>query len=502
VQGSAATRHGARVTVRVAGTSYALGSNGQTAPAPAPGPSSRPGPSRLPLHSGRRFTVWLALVGCSAAIIAMAVVIHLAVADHDRTVTTVSQAVGGGDTAGIRAAQRVRTDLAEMDLVITRELLRPTPGLVGLPDAYNDRHRDLVADLDTAAQGVTLGAAETVPLANLQYERAHYHALVGNAVVASQAHDRALLLQTAARAREVMAGPRGMLDQAMALDKANTHALNQSYDGYKASSGDSARRLDMASNVLIVALLAAQVACALCFRRLLNFGLLAAAGVAIGLLGFTGIRLSSSSTHLTTARERALDPVHELAQARATVIVARQAEARWLLAQGDGGAQARAEDEFRAAVSQLFRLPDGGAPAQVIDVARSGAAPQGAGGYLGRTLTTPDLTATTGRANQIALVAFGDYLAAHEQLLASSAGSAPSGLDRFAAGDDKADGPFARLVAAVDESRTRTGEDFAADVGAAAHALRGVQLINAGAAVAMLALVGLGMQRRLREYRR
>jgi hypothetical protein len=437
------------------------------------------------------------LVSC-LAVVATAVTVHVAVADHERAVTTVGQ----DDTAGIRAAQRVRSDLAEMDLIVTEELLRPRAERGALPGAYNAKHRQLVAHLDAASRGITLGTAETVPLANLQYERSQYQALVRDAVLADQAGDRTRALALEKQAHEVMVGLLGLQDQAGAFDKANTYALNQNYGDHTTGSGTSQRWLVAAGLALVLALLAIQVGYAVLFHRLVNLGLVTASVVALVVLGVAGARVNSSSEHLTTAREQAFDPVHELWQARAAAYAARQAEAQALLEPAPAGAGG--ESPFHTSSRSLYRLAD--APAAAVAAsARQRQAPPGSGGYLARALMGPAVSAEAAEADGLALERFGEFLDSHERLLAAPEAATGPGRDITVArylntGDGDHGQAFNRLVAAIDATLDLHEAAFSANAGAAADALNGVDGLNLAAAAAMVVLIVAGLGRRLREY--
>jgi hypothetical protein len=446
-------------------------------------------------HSIRRASVWALMVASCLAVVLAAVAVRVALADQERAVTTVGQ----NDTAGIRAAQRVKSDLAEMDLIVTQELLRPTAEKGTLPDAYNAKHRELVANLDVAGRGITLGTAETVPLANLQYERSQYQSLVRDAVLADQAGDRARALGLQKQAHQVMVGVLGLQEQADAFDKANTYALNQSYESHKAGSGSSRSLLLVSGAVLVLMLAAAQFFHALSFHRVINIALVTAVLTACGVLGFAISHINSSSQHLTDARERAFDPVHELWQARATVYAVRQAEAQALL---DPAAAADWEKQFQTSAGRLYRLPTGGSSAVVAASARSASAPPGSGGYLARALTGRAVSPEGQDANRTALVQFGEFLDAHDRILAAgSVTTSPAAVSGFF-GDGNGDNgrAFSRLLGAVDVTLDLNEHAFDTNAQAAADALDGVGLIAvAGAgAIAALALWGLGL--RLREY--
>ncbi len=481
-----------------------------TRPAPPvrPAPSSPPAPSAHRTHasppaaaaavprrgrSWRRVLTAVAMVVVCVAVVVFAVVVRVALANATTAVTTVGQ----NDTAGIRAAQRVRSDLAEIDLLTTQELLAPTATKGDLPDAYVKKQKELVADLDTAGAQITLGAAETVPLANLQYERAQYQALVRDAILADQDGDRARALTLEAQAHDVMVGSLGLQDQADALDKANTYALNQSYEDQKSTSSSSWTLLLGAGLVLLGLLFLVQVGHVAAFRRVFNVGLVGASLLAVGILGFSTSHIDSSKQHLIEAREHAFDPVHQLWQARASAFSARQAEAQALL---DSSRAGDAEDRFQRAAGRLYRLP--GEPASVADSARHGALPVGAGGYLANVLNSPVVSPEATAATTQTLAQFGAYLEAHQTVSnAASSGRPDSATASFLGTGSNDNGPvFSHLVDSIDKTLALNEAAFDANAQAAASALDGLELANLLCAAAMVLLVIWGLSQRLREY--
>jgi len=471
-----------------------------SAPQPAPPPAPR---GELPSAAGRtrrrprRFTrsvqIRVAMVVTALAIVFFAVSVHQAVTDAQKTVT----AVGQDDTAGIQAAQRIKSDLAEMDLITTQELLKPTADKGSLPDAYVRKHKELVTDLDVASQQITLGTAETVPLANLEYERAQYQALVRDAILADQDGDRSKALSLQQQAHEVMAGSLGLQEQADAFDKANTYALNQSYANHKSSSASSGRMLLLSGFGLLAVLLVIQLWHVLGFHRLFNLGLASATLVGAGVFLFSTARISSSDQHLTEAREHAFDPVHELWQARAAAYLARQAEAQALL---DPSRADAAETVYQQASGRLYRVPD--ATTNIAESAKNFRVPTGVGGYLANELRNQSISAAASAATKDTLTRFGDYDAAHQAVrAAASSGKTDRAVTSFLAQGPGDNGyAFTQLVTAIYKTLSLNETAFTANADAAAHALAGVDVLNAVAALVLLGLVMWGLSQRLREY--
>lgn len=430
----------------------------------------------------RRSTTALSLrLGMALACLPVAVfagAVQLGIARNDAAVRTVTRDA----TRGITAAQDIKLNLAELDEIVVEDLLSSVDlGPNGYPADYDVKRDELHDNLVLAASTSSSGAAYRQPLANIDYALAHYHTLVKEAFAAHAADDAGLAAARYREAHEVMQGT--LLSAADFVDKANTYVLNDTYDTQKSRSRSTIRLIVGSWVALIAFLVLAQVLVARKFRRLVNLPLAAATVLAVVGGAFALARLNASADHLSSARERAFDSVHVLARAGATVVSARQSQGQLLLDPADAPA---AQGAFDAQASRLFRVQDSG---DVVELARAGDVPDGAGGYLANVAGSQDTT-------RRALVAFGAFLSADEslrQLVADGdIGGATSLYRRGAA--------FTELRASIDEAQAIDQATFDAHARKATQATSHVDQIALATAAGVLGLILLGLYLRLREY--
>jgi hypothetical protein len=461
-------------------------------PGPALSPR-RPGRARRALRAIRAgrvrapSTPFLLRLGMAIAclpVLAFATAVQLGVERNDSTVRT----VGSEATRGIAYAQALKVDLADLDEVVVRSLLSGAPlDGNGFPADYNAKRAEVHESLVLAALVSSSGAAYEQPLANVDYVLSHYHALVKDTFAAMLAGDSAGALQAYGQAHQVMAET--LLPEADFVDKANSYVLNDSYDTQTARSASTGRLIVVSWLVLLAFLVLAQILVARRFRRVVNLGLALATVVALASGAFALNRLGDSSTHLTRAREQAFDSVHVLARARATVVSARQAQGQFLLDPEAGdGARAAFQDQ----VQRLLRIPG----SDVVDVARTGTVPSGAGGHLAR-VAGPEATSSDPESVRRAVVAFAAFLtedAAMRDLVTT--GDTEAAMASYASGR-----AYAELDAAIDAAQVIEQESFDEAAGAASDAARLLNEVNILSAAGIVLLALLGLFQRLREYR-
>jgi hypothetical protein len=454
--------------------------------APASSAAGPVAPTAQLVTRGRLATPTLLRAGMALAcvpITVFAAAVHLGITRSESTVET----VGRDATRGITVAQEIKANLSELDGIVVQNLLEPvTSGPSGFPDDYNARRRELDENLVLAASEAPPGAAYQQPLVNIAYALGHYHAFMRDTFAASARGDSLQAAALYGQAHEIMEGT--LLPQADSFDKSNTYVLNDTYESHKADSASTVRLIFVSWIVVLVFLVIVQLLVARKFRRVVNLALATATVIAAVTGTFALARLDSSSSNLAEARERAFDPVHQLARARATVVSARQAEGQWLL---DPSGTSASQADFTAQTRRLFRLGD----ADVTAIAQAGQVPEGAGGYL-TTVIDADVSPDGNAAAEKALVALGDFLEEDDRLRALVAsGDMTSARARFRTGE-----AFAALTDALDQTQSIDQRTFDTYAAAAADATKRVDLANLVAAGAIVVLTILGLYQRLREY--
>jgi len=452
------------------------------APTAAPSVPVAPGPRRRRLTTP--VVVRAGMVLACVPIVVFAAAVHLGVSRDDSTVDT----VGHEATRGITVAQEIKSNLAELDGIVVQDLLEPvTLAASGYPDDYDTTRRELEENLVLAASEAPPGPAYQQPLVNIDYALGHFHALVRDSFAAGARGDSGLAATLYAQAHDVMDGT--LLPQADFFDKANTYVLNGTYDSHKADSASTGRLIVVSWIVLLALLLVVQGLLAWKFRRVLNVALVAATLIATATGAFVLAQRDAASSSLTEARERAFDPVHQLARARAAVVSARQAQGLWLLDPSDPSAQAG----FTTQTGKVFRVRG---TADVTPVAQSGQVPVGAGGYLATVARTHVAVEGDAAAGQ-ALVRFGGFLSedAHlRELVAAGDGVGAGAMYRSGRA-------FHDLTGAIDAAQAADQDTFDSHVAAAVASTRHLDAVNLLAAVAMALLVSLGLYLRIREYK-
>jgi hypothetical protein len=454
------------------------------------GPGTAAGGARRYRLPPTPMLLWATMAFAVIPVMLFAVAVQLGVNRNNTTVRT----IGVEATEGITVAQSIALNIAELDEIVARNLLEPSElAESGYPIEYDDKRAELHANLVAAASESSADRAGfRQPLANVEYVVGHYHSLVADAFAASDRGDAAGAASLYNRAHAVAAT--SLLPEADFVDKANTYVLNDTYDAQASQSASTFRLVLVAWLVLVVFLAVVQVAMARKFRRLVNPALALATLITLVTGGFTLYQLDNSAEDIVAAREQAFDAVHVLARARTTVVAARQSEAHLLFDTSAGNTQS-AYTDFQARTGELFRVPGGGSE-EASEVARSGAAPQGSGGYLATVSASADGDERDGAIRR-ALVAYGDYVVASRDMRTFQAGGDPAAAQAvFRSGI-----AYTELVEAIDEAQETNQAAFDDFAGEARDATSGLGAASAVAAGAVLVLFIVGLYQRQREYR-
>jgi hypothetical protein len=434
--------------------------------------------------SSTPFRLRLGMALLCLPLLAFATAVHLGVERNESTVTT----VGTEATRGITVAQTLKLELAELDQVVVHGLLSQASLTAnGFPHDYNTKRAELHDSMVLAALVSSSGAAFEQPLANIDYALPHYHALVRDAFAAGADGDEATSLEAYGQAHEVMADT--LLPEAEFLDKANSYVLNTTYDGQKARSVSTGRLIVVSWLALLGFLALTQILLDRRFRRVLNLGLVLATVIALVSGGVTLRRLDASSAHLADAREQAFQSVHVLARARATVVLARQAQGQFLF---DPSTAEGAQLDFGHQVSRLLRMEG----EDVVDLAVDGKIPEGAAGYLAG-VAGPGAAGTDPESARNVVLAFEAFLTEDATMRRLVNTDEPeAAVDEYTNGQAYIDLDAAITAAQAIEQGTF---DEAAD--AAEDAAAPLDVLNLLAAAGILLLAQLGLFQRLREYR-
>ena len=236
--------------------------------------------------------------------------------------------VGKDSVPSIVVAQRLKDALAGMDANAAKELLiKPGQNSDATKD-YEERRQQFANRLVAAAENITYGDTERVPIQTLQLASENYIAKLQQA---RDFHERGETKAIVAHRAAAEIADKTLLPAADALDKANLEVLERTYAEQKLTKTWSLVFVVFSGLALIGVLVAIQLLLSHRMRRTLNPMLLAATAIAVIFLGYTTRAFLSASQNLKVAKEDAFASMHELRQARALMYSINGDQSRYLL---------------------------------------------------------------------------------------------------------------------------------------------------------------------------
>ncbi len=384
----------------------------------------------------------------SAAFVLMAVV---GLDRHRHALRTI-----GRDTApSIIAAQHLRTTFAWAQA----DALRCLAGEAGAAAAYDGHRREAADELVAAAENITYGDAERVPVRRMVDGFGRYGAAVARGRALAGGPSPAAL----ADADRVLHD--GLLADADALDRANRDALEQGYAAERSGAAWALAGTCAAAASLLGGLVGTQAFLTRRTRRVLNPPLVVASALTVAMLAWLVVAMAGSAADLRSAKFDAFDSISALWQARAYGVDGYAAR----LAGPAAAARAAADD------ARLAAPPGGMTLDGVVSAVDAGDVPQEFSGYLAaelRNVTFP-----------------GERDAAADTLRSYAAYEAGGG-----------GAAFARFDAALGRTLEVNQSAFDASVGRGLDALDGLGTWAALTAGAISLAAYLGLRPRLREY--
>jgi len=305
--------------------------------------ATRPGADRLPapfvlgqtLHRVRRSvstTPGLLRLGLGGIWVLSAVTLLAAYLGIDRHRHEM-QAIGKDSAPSIVAAQQIRGSLADMQVNVAKHLLEGTDdgsaaggakGLHSMPndpdEAYERCRRAAATALVAAAENITYGDGERVPIQTIVFAMGTFEQDVARARVLHQRHDPAYLYQLREAERVLHLD---LLPAADALNKANLDALDNAYSSERFSSGLGTAFFVAAAALLLAGLIAVQLFLFRRTRRVFNLPLIGASVVLALLVAFLVASLLNESHELKVVKEDCFDSINALSRARAYAYDAR-----------------------------------------------------------------------------------------------------------------------------------------------------------------------------------
>ena len=403
-----------------------------------------------------------------------------------RATDVVTRVIGHDTAPSITAAERIRTLLSDANGNLANIMLMKQDDSGAFAAAFRADIAEAEAKLVAAAENITYGDNERIPIATVMRGVAEYEQLVGQA--------RALnSVAIALKADDLMRNT--ILPAAAALDKANDDPLTQHYQDYL-SSRWKLHALAWAASLAALGVLGyLQYVIFLNAKRLVNPGLAAATGVVVAFSLFAVGALAFADANLKTAKADAFDSIYALSTVQAIANDANSAESFWLLGYDDIDKRGTYENLF-VALSQKIVGGD------IRDALKAAAARRRFPGLLGDELANITFAGERAAA-EATLKAWAQYVDIDDELRALQDGGKRAQAIALDVGlqPGQSNWAFDRFQKALERTITINQDAFDAAIRASE---RRVNLVVYGALLiawlAASAAAWLGFKPRLREY--
>jgi hypothetical protein len=238
------------------------------------------------------------------------------------------QTVGRDAAPSVVLAHKIKNAVLNQDADIVNYLIaKPGENNASIED-FRKRSSELAADLISAAENITYGDAERIPIRTLELELTNYATTIQSAI---DQHDRrdAAYLVSYRKAYEILQNK--LLPAADALNQANATVLAETYARESSRSNYTLVAVVISGLALIAWIVYTQRYLSRKFNLRLSGMLLTAGVLAAGFTAWTSVAFMWESSDLVKAKEWSYDSVVALMDARASAYDANAAESRWLL---------------------------------------------------------------------------------------------------------------------------------------------------------------------------
>jgi hypothetical protein len=403
--------------------------------------------------------------------------------------------VGKDSAPSIVAAQHIETSLADMDANAANELLGAPGKMPEAVNAYEKDREDAARALIGAAENITYGDSERIPIQSVQVGMGSYERAVQRARDFHERGDAAAVnaYRDAARLMD-----HTLLPSAEALDKANNEVLERAYKDQASKSSAVQALLVLSGLALLGALAAVQIFLLQRTRRTLNPYLAAATLLMVGSFEYAASAMTTERQQLKVAKEDAFASIHALWRTRAISYSANSDESRYLLDQPHA---AEHERNFFIKSGLVAKLPPGMNLQDVAMAQTSSIKVEGFSGYLADELG--NITFAGERDAAIDTVqAFEKYLSVDKQIRRLEATGQHAAAVELCIGNKQGQSnwAFGRFDTALGATLDINQKAFDAAVEKGLGALDGmeIRLFIVAAAIAVLMFLGLGV--RIKEY--
>lgn len=407
--------------------------------------------------------------------------------------------IGKDAAPSIIAAQEIGLALTDMDANVANGLLGNAAHRAAARRAVEQRRVALTKSIVDAAENITYGDAEKVPIQAILTGFGRYLELAAEArtlferpkeasVAGTPGKDELAALAVYWQASDML--HRELLKAADDLDAANRTYLDNAYKNAEGSDGVATFFAVLFGGGLLAVLAYTQLFLTRRMRRMVNPALLLASFAAVGYAGYLVVRFHSASADLKLAKEDAFDSVHLLVKARTIAYDANADESRWLL---DTSGQRGFEEAFKGKVRLLTTAPETVAPASKSQVAFAG-------------LFADELKNITFGGEREAAAemvrTYGNYIAIDREIRRLWRAGKRDAAIELCIGDraDQSNAAFERfdraLLAVLAINRAELGRAIDRQT----VALKTAEIMSPLCAIAIAILIFLGLRPRLREY--
>ena len=394
--------------------------------------------------------------------------------------------VGKDAVPSIITAQQLKDAMAGMDAFAASELLEPpnsTPiDLQEKPQkdtdgktiqTYSERYSAASERLVAAAENITYGDDERIPIQKMQLGLGAYMTKIQQARDAHLRGDRANTLSAYRSATEIL--DTQLLPAADLLTEANLKKLEETSQQHNFDSARSLFLITVFGLCVLIVLIKLQLFLNQRTRRTLNPFLLGASMIAAIFLVSTVNSLLSASGHLKGAKQDAFTSMYALRQARAAVYGANSDESRYLL-ESDRNLASAHELAFQTKINKVR-------------------------GFLAdeqKNITFPGEADTLNKN----LDALSQYVTINQQIRQLQAKGDRAGAIRLCLGDNlgESDWAFKQFREANQEAYDLNKKAFDTAIAQSNQDIAGLEFKAMAMMLAIAALALLGLMPRLKEY--
>jgi hypothetical protein len=275
------------------------------------------------------------------------------------------QTVGHDAAPSIVLAEKIKVSLADMDADVANELIAPPGKYQAAYADYESQRQALTVDLVEAAQNITYGDAEKIPIENLEIGLGAYEADVAQARVFHKRGGDPEVLPAYHQATLEMHNT--LFPAADALDNANNGVLTSVYAAHKTNFEIAITFVWAFGIILLAALLGLQYYLTRTMRRLINPLLALASVLTVAVIVGSTASFRDTAAQIKVAKEDSFDSLYPLWHAKAVAYDANAAESRWLLDPSYGSQSAA---QFTSGIAKLATFGPGETFGSVADAAQ------------------------------------------------------------------------------------------------------------------------------------